>query len=63
MFVCLLQVVRGDLEGVTGTVVAVQQSEAGEGGATFTLRPSAEAARELGITDHLELHVSRRRGR
>lgn len=49
-------VVRGELQNVTGRVVAVNP------GGTFTLQPSAESSAQLGLTDRMELLVRRGRG-
>jgi hypothetical protein len=44
-------VVRGELQNVTGRVVAVNP------GGTFTLQPSTESSAQLGLTDRMELLV------
>lgn len=46
-----VQVVRGDLAGLSGTVVVVN-------GSTFTMQPSSEAAAAYGLTERLEIALS-----
>lgn len=46
-----VQVVRGDLAGLSGTVVVVN-------GSTFTMQPSSEASAAYGLTERLEIALS-----